>query len=102
MEAPADEAGVEAEEFTYTPKDGSPDIVLPSATAAAPKGKMFKFYYELNKRRHDLIAQIMYIMEAADVSFAVQDQIFELGDAEIMELVNAWTAAVTGASVGES
>jgi hypothetical protein len=103
VEAPVlDEAGVDADVFTWEPKGGGEPIVLPSARAAAPKGKTFRFFYELNKRRHDLIAQIMYIMDAAQVSPQVQDQVFDLDDVEIMELVNAWTAAVTGASVGES
>ena len=98
---PAQADSSEPESFTWTPKDGDP-IVLPHASAAAPKEKRMKFFYELNKRRDDLVAQIMYIMDAANVPSTVQDQVFNLDDAEIMGLVNAWTAAVTGASVGES
>jgi hypothetical protein len=88
--------------FTWEPKSGGDPIILPHASTAIPKGKMLKFFYEMNKRQNDFVAQIMFAMQSAGVPTAVQDRVFDLEDDEAMELVNSWATALTGASLGES
>jgi hypothetical protein len=88
--------------FTWEPKAGGAPIVLPHASTAVPKGKMLKFFYEMNKRRNDFVGQITFAMQSAGVPVEVQDRVFDLDDDEAMELVNAWAAVLTGASLGES
>lgn len=90
------------EKFTWKPKGGGGAIVLPSATAAVPRGKTFRFLYQMNKLRNDFVGQVMYAMTAAGVPEPVQDRVFDLDDEEISELVTAWTGVVTGATPGES
>lgn len=88
--------------FSWNPRAGGEPIVLPHASAAVPKNKMMKFFYEMNKRQNDFVGQITYAMKSAGVPVAVQDRVFDLDDDEALDLVNAWAAALTGASLGES
>lgn len=90
----------EPEKFTWEPKDGSDPIVLPHGSAAVPKDKHFWFAYQMNKR--NFVGQVMFALECAGVSDALQERIFALGDDEALELVNAWAVDVTGATAGES
>jgi hypothetical protein len=101
VEAPVlDEAGVDADVFTWEPKAGGEPIVLPHGSKAVPKDKHFWFAYQMNKR--NFVGQIMFALECAGVPDAVQERVFELGDDEALELVNAWAKDIGGASVGES
>lgn len=89
--------------FTWKPKNGGDPIVLPHASAAVPKGKALRFFYQMSKRQGDLVGQVVFALDAANVPEPVKDRIFDLDDDEIVELVSAWTAAISGgASVGES
>lgn len=101
VEAPADEAGVEAEElFTWKPKDGEP-ITLPHGSRVVPKGKHFWFSRKMSGLT--FVGQVMFMFECAGVSPEAEERIFDtLDDDEILELVNAWSNDVNGASVGES
>lgn len=89
--------------FTWKPVNGGDPIVLPHASAAVPKGKALRFFYQMNKRQGDLVGQVVFALDAASVPEPVKDRIFDLDDDEIVDLVSAWTAAISGgASVGES
>jgi len=100
---PEVKAEVKVEEFTWKPKSGGDPIVLPSATAAVPKGRTLRFFYHMNKLQGDIVAQAAYALRAAGVPESVRDSVFDtLDDDETVELLTAWAAAISGATPGES
>lgn len=91
----------EPEKFTWEPKAGGEPIVLPHGSRVVPKGKHFWFAHKMDGLT--FVGQVKFMLQLAGVTDAEQDHIFEvLDDDETLELVNAWSNGVNGASVGES
>lgn len=99
VEAPVD-AGVDTV-FTWEPKGGGDPIELPHGSRVVPKGKHFWFARKMSGLT--FVGQVLFMFECAGVPKETEDRLFDtLDDDEILELVNAWSNDVNGASVGES
>lgn len=87
--------------FEWTPESGGDPIVLPKATAVYKKGEIFRFFFQLSKRKGNQYEQVMFMIDSAGVPLSVQERVFDLPDGEVMRLVSAWVGEVR-LSPGES
>lgn len=77
--------------FRWEPKGGGDPIVFPKAVTVFKKGEVFKFFFQLHKKKNNQYDQIIFMMESADVPEDVQERVASLPDDEVLQLISAWT-----------